>query len=188
VWGADVAAEQPLLGPIYGALLDRRAIAFDYRRPDGESSTRHLETYGLVHRRGNWYVVGRDIDRDAIRSFKLTRIRAGIESIGSVYMIPQGFDASEYVAGEAFEIGGGPQKTAVIRFAPSLRWWAEQSWPDAARSETPDGGLEVEIPVSNVDALVSWVVGFGDEVEIVRPESARAAMISHLQPFLDGAR
>jgi proteasome accessory factor B len=187
VWGADIAAEQPLLGPIWAAQLDRSPISFSYERPNADRSERHLEPYGLVHRRGNWYVVGRDIDRDDVRSFRLSRIRSDITRSEGSYVVPQGFDAASYVAGEAFEIGGVVRDTAVIRFSPKLRWWAERAWPQAAAHETDDGGLEIDIPLANMDALVSWAIGFGDDVEIVSPEEARAALLDHLAPFLEGA-
>jgi proteasome accessory factor B len=187
VWGADIAAEQPLLGPIWAAQLDRSPISFSYERPNAERSERHLEPYGLVHRRGNWYVVGRDTDRDDVRSFRLSRIRSDITRSEGSYVVPQGFDAASYVAGEAFEIGGVVRDTAVIRFSPKLRWWAERAWPQAAAHETDDGGLEIDIPLANMDALVSWAIGFGDDVEIVSPEEARAALLDHLAPFLEGA-
>jgi hypothetical protein len=40
--------------------------------------------------------------------------------------------------------------------------------------------------VSNVDALVAWAIGLGPGVEIVEPPSARAALLEHLAPFLEG--
>lgn len=184
VWGADVAAEQPHLGPLYGALLDRAPVTFGYERPAGDTSTRHLHPYGLVHRRGNWYVVGHDVDRGAIRAFKLTRIRDEVQRGEGSYEIPEDFDARSHIAGESFEVAGAESSSAVIRFAPTLRWWAEQAWPDAETTETEDGGVLVELPVANADALVSWAIGFGNEVEIVEPRAARTALLEHLQPFL----
>jgi proteasome accessory factor B len=185
VWGADVAAEHPLLGPIYSALLERTPISFDYRTAGGEVSRREVEPYSLAHRTGNWYVVGRDRGRRAIRSFKLARIEGQAARISGRYQIPSDFDARAHIGGEAFEIGGEATETATIRFAPGLRWWAERSWPDAPREEGPQGSLDVEIPVGNVDALVSWAIGFGSDVEIVAPQAARAALIERLAPFLE---
>jgi proteasome accessory factor B len=186
VWGADVATEQPLLGPIWSAQLERVPISFEYERPNGDRSERHLEPFGLVHRRGNWYVVGRDIDRDDVRSFRLSRIRSDITIDDGSYEVPAGFDAAGYVAGEAFEIGGVVRDVAVIRFRPKLRWWAERAWPQATKRDTDNGSLEIEIPLANMDALVSWAIGFGDDVEIVAPTEARTALLKHLSPFLEG--
>jgi predicted DNA-binding transcriptional regulator YafY len=40
--------------------------------------------------------------------------------------------------------------------------------------------------VANVEALVSWILQFGDAAEIISPESARAVMRAKLAPFLEG--
>ena len=188
VWGADLAAEQPLLGPLYSSILDRKRISFSYARPEGAVQTRTVESYGLVHRRGNWYLVGRDVDRDDERSFKVSRIQGGIETLVEGYEIPDSFDAQAYVAREPWEIGGDEPTSAVVRFDPALAWWPAQNMPEATSRSSDDGGVEVELPVANIEALVSWALSFGDEVEILEPASARDALRAHLTGFLEEAR
>lgn len=187
VWGADLAAEQPALATIYPALLERRAVAFGYRSGGAsEAREREVDPYGLVHRRGNWYVVGRDRAIDEIRAFKVARIEGAPRLLDESYEVPEGFRAEDHVAGEAWELGNAPA-SATIRFDPGVRWWAEQNHPGAPRREVPGGAVEVELQVSNVDALVAWAIGLGPGVEIVEPASARAAMLDHLAPFLGDA-
>jgi predicted DNA-binding transcriptional regulator YafY len=188
VWGADLAAEQPALAAIYPALLERRSVAFRYRgAAASEGSEREVDAYGLVHRRGNWYVVGRDRAKDDVRAFKVARIEGEPRLLESLYEVPDGFRAEEHVAGEAWELGAAAA-TATVRFDADVRWWAEQNHPDAPRRERPGGAVDVELRVSNVDALVSWAIGLGPGVEILSPESARAALLAHLAPFLAGDR
>jgi predicted DNA-binding transcriptional regulator YafY len=187
VWGADLAAEQPALAAIYPALLERRAVAFRYRGASADEVTgREVDPYGLVHRRGNWYVVGRDRAKDAVRAFKVARIEGEPRVLEESYDVPEGFRAEEHMAGEAWEVGDTPA-TATVRFGPEVRWWAEQNHPDAPRRERPGGAIDVELQVSNVDALVSWAIGLGPGVEILEPASARAAVLEHLAPLLEGA-
>lgn len=186
LWNADVAAEQPLLAPLLTALLERHPIGFDYETSAGERSTRRLRPYGLVHRRGHWYVVGHDVDRDASRSFKVSRILPPIKELGGSYEIPGNFDIDAHVPAEAWEVGDQDTEVATVSFDARLRWWPEQNLPDAPRREGPDGSLEVDLPISRTDALVAWAVGFGEGVEIVQPDRAREAMLEHLEPFLAG--
>jgi proteasome accessory factor B len=189
VWGADLASEQPLLASLYSALLDLKPVTFSYQTAGSDVATaRTVEPYGLLHRRGHWYVVGRDPDRDAIRAFKVSRIRAPVRPAGGAYDIPAGFDANAHLAGEPWEVGPDQSTSAVVRFSPKLRWWADQNLPDAHRRETSDGALDVEMPVSNVDALVSWAIGFGDEVEIIEPAEARRALVARLSAVAEAAQ
>ena len=184
LWNADIAAEQPLLAPLLAALLGRHPIGFDYESAAGERSTRRLEPYGLVHRRGNWYVVGRDIDKEAPRSFKASRIVPPVTELPGSYEIPADFDVDAHVPAEAWEVGEEETRIATVRFDAGLRWWPEQNMPDAPRRENADGSLEVDLPISRVDALVTWAVGFAEGIQIVSPPEARRALLDHLEPLL----
>ncbi len=60
--------------PLRRAVRDRRAVTFGYRKPDEESTTRHLQPWGLAQWHGRWYLTGFDLDRGAARVFRVGRI------------------------------------------------------------------------------------------------------------------
>ncbi|MGH2699254.1 MAG: helix-turn-helix transcriptional regulator [Actinomycetota bacterium] len=183
-WGDDM--RQPALGSIYEAQLERRPISFDYRAVSGERARRVLQPYGLVNRRGRWYVVGNDVDRAGIRAFRISRIQGKVALLDGSYVIPTGFDAQEHLAAEAYEIGE-QQANAVVRFDESLAWWVNQNLASAGRVENADGSTDVTLPLGNLDALVSWVIGFGSAVAVLEPPEARGAVLDHLEPLLGEA-
>ncbi|MGH2702123.1 MAG: helix-turn-helix transcriptional regulator [Actinomycetota bacterium] len=180
-WGDDL--RHPVLAAIYEAQLERRSISFEYENAAGERAVRSLEPYGLVNRRGHWYVVGNDIDRDAVRSFRISRILGGVTMAEGNYQIPAGFDAQARLPAEPYEIGEQPSE-AVVRFDASMAWWVDQNLQNATRRDAPGGATDVTLPVGNIDALVSWALGFGPTVEILEPPGARAALLAHLEPLL----
>lgn len=185
-WGAEVAAEQPLLGPLYSALSDRRVVSFSYRSATSETAERReVEPYGLVLKGGKWYLVGHDRARRDLRRFRVSRIEGPVDVREARYQTPASFDAAAEVDRAAWEIGDEPVP-AVVRFDASTRWWAEQNMPGAATRGGPRGSLDVELPVANFDALVSWVIDRGTGVEIVSPKDARQRLVDHLAPFLEG--
>lgn len=182
-WGDDI--RQPALSAIYAAQLQRTPISFQYQGASGDRTRRTLEPYGLVNRRGHWYVVGNDIDRSDIRAFRISRIHGKVSALDGAYEIPIGFDAQAHLSAEAYAIGD--QLTdALVRFDESLAWWVEQNLSSAARAENADGSVDVTLPVGNLAALVSWILGFGSSVEVIEPPEARAAVVAHLRPLLDG--
>jgi proteasome accessory factor B len=181
-WGDDI--RQPALSSIYEAQLQRRPISFEYQRASGERTRRTLEPYGLVNRRGHWYVVGNDIDRSDIRAFRISRIQGKVSVLDGDYDIPTGFDAQAHLSAEAYEIGE-QHGDAVVRFDESLAWWVDQNLAEALRSRKDDGSVDVTLPFGNLDALVSWVLGFGSSVELIAPSEAREAIVTHLQPLLE---
>ncbi|MGH2806269.1 MAG: helix-turn-helix transcriptional regulator [Actinomycetota bacterium] len=184
VWGADVAAEQPLLGPLYEALLDRAPVTFEYETATGDASERTVEPYGLVHRSGHWYVVGRDSVRDAVRSFKVSRIKPDVSKGSATFDIPESFDARAHLAGEPWEIGEQTATQAEVRFDPALAWWPEQNLAGLEQTTVSDGAVHVQMPVANVDAFVSWVIGFADQVEVVEPAEVREAVARQIERFV----
>ena len=181
-WGADIAAEQPHLGPLYAALLEHAPVTFEYESADGNVTSREVEPYGLIHRRGNWYLVANDRSHGEPRTFKVSRIKSEVETSGEAFEMPAEFKAADYVAKESWETGA-EDITAVVRFDEGLAWWVEQNLT-GYRSVPSATGTEVEIPVANPEALISWAIEFGDQFEIVSPESLRRLLCERLTPHI----
>jgi proteasome accessory factor B len=183
-WNADVAASQPLLGPLYAAVAERVPITFDYQ-PAGtdEPATRRVEPYALVHRKGHWYLVGRDDRSGETRTFKVARIAGAVKRNEGSYEIPPGFSTEGHVLTPTG--GDNDDMVARIRFDKTLRWWPEQNLAGAAATDGPDGSYEVEMPVASLDALAAFAVWWGPKVEILEPPEARERM---RQRLTDAAR
>lgn len=56
------------------AARDRRPVTFAYTTHHGQQARRHLQPHGLVAHRGRLYLTGYDVDREALRTFRLDRI------------------------------------------------------------------------------------------------------------------
>jgi proteasome accessory factor B len=86
-----------LLEEIAKAILQKTEISFAY---DSSSlKTRHLQPYRIVFWNSFWYLIGMDLDRKAIRLFKISRFLGGVEisKKKNQFEIPQDFDVSEYL-------------------------------------------------------------------------------------------
>jgi predicted DNA-binding transcriptional regulator YafY len=76
-----------------GAAAGRgRTVRFLHRPPSGEPLPRTVDPYGVVFHAGRWYVVGRDHDRAALRTFRIDRIEDVVPT-GGRFRQPDGFDA-----------------------------------------------------------------------------------------------
>jgi proteasome accessory factor B len=184
VWGQDIAAEQPLLVPVYNGVLAKKPLRFVYTNNSGETAERTVEPYGLVHRRGAWYLVGRDVEKDGLRSFKLSSFESAPEMVDGHYEVPAGFDAAAYLEGEPFEIGE-VAASALVRFPPALVWFPEQNLARATLTPQEDGSVDVEVPVANPSALASWIASLGPGVEVLGPQEMRGAVVSYVESFLE---
>lgn len=75
VTGDITSLKGKTLDLLIGACAQGRSLAFTYTaHPGAEPVTRRLEPWGLVPLRGRMYLVGFDLDRQAARSFRITRV------------------------------------------------------------------------------------------------------------------
>jgi proteasome accessory factor B len=126
-----VVSVDPAFSPMLAAIDVRRAVRFSYRTPrDGEPRKRQLQPWGVVSWRGRWYVVGHDLDRNATRCFRLSRVVGEVTAFGrkGAFARPEGLDLVGQVA--AFDPEPTERKTALVRVragaAAGLRRLAEK--------------------------------------------------------------
>lgn len=176
-----VDASGPYLGAIADAISRRRSIRFRYRPSQGKPGERRLDPYSLVFRTGNWYVVGLDLMRGEIRSFRLSRITSGVREAGEASAPPEGFSASAHI--EAGPWAG--EQEAIVALAPDVAWMAIGSTPGAnVLRSREDGWVEVEVPMGQADAFASWVLSFGPDAVVLSPHIVRDQVVQRLEAVL----
>src|SRR5690349_19519271 len=75
---------EDVLGILLSAIDSGQAVRFPHRPSRSDPYTiRTVEPWGVVTDRGRWYLVGHDRDRDATRTFRLSRIGADVTPIGA---------------------------------------------------------------------------------------------------------
>jgi proteasome accessory factor B len=171
----------PHLGAIADALARRRALRFRYRPAQGKAGQREVEPYALVFRSGHWYLVGRDRGRKDIRSFRLSRLLSPVKEVGEAAPPPAGFDASRQLEAGPWGLGQ-PVETARVAFSPKVAWWAVPAVPKArVRRTRRDGWVEVDLPASQTDSFVSWLLSFGPDARVYSPKAIRDQVVQRLE-------
>ena len=110
-------AGEPAFEPCYAAARDRRALDFDYRRPDeDEPGRRHVQPWGVVAWHGRWYLVGHDLDRRrrACSGSPGSPASQGAVGPASAFEPPADVDLAAVVAGQV----GGEEHLVVVRARP----------------------------------------------------------------------
>jgi len=184
---ADLGLAVPGLPRAFEAVAERRTVTFDYRARSG-AQTRTLDPYGLVHRKGTWYLVGRDHDREENRSFRLDRVAgelrfAGKGASGPEFDAPEGFRPQEALEVPPF-VGrddAAPAVDALVAFDASTAWWIERTHPWLRLEWGAGEGATARVPVSDNAGFVSWVLSLGEGVELVEPPALRRAVLERLE-------
>ncbi len=167
----------PQLPALREAIAGRCEVSFGY-----QGSPRRLWPYGLLLREGFWYIIGHDIDRDALRTFRVDRIDGEVVAGEQhAFTKPADFDPRQ-VFPDPKEIGDPAAEKAVVRVDPARVPAALRDLGESAVvHRAADGSVEFHVACANLAAFRSWVLGMGTHAEVVGPPGARAAIAEWLR-------
>jgi predicted DNA-binding transcriptional regulator YafY len=181
---ARLQLDSPALPRLLEAVAGRRRVKFRYK-PVGQSreAERTVDPYALIHRQGAWYLAGHDHMRGDVRHYKLPRITSNVSFAsrdgGPDFEIPPEFSAeSDRVKIEPW--AGDKGTTVEVAFSPRLAWWVQQSLGLEPAGTWNDWTL-VRLPVTDDEGFVSWVLGFGEDAVVRKPQRVRQAVVQRLR-------
>src|SRR6478736_3266611 len=177
----DYSPEMPgRLGKLEGAISKQRTIKFPYysisRNRHGE---RTLNPYGLLSDNGSWYVIGQDLDRKDIRTFRVSRIRGDIRFATRRerdFRIPAEFDIDQYRGRPPWQIGE-IEGEARIEVNGDTAWWVERSYGNAG--ELDDGVFVTDY--SSLPQLASWILRQDGRAIPLEPDELRREVAQSLR-------
>ena len=174
--------ELPALPVLFDAVRQSATVSFGYR---GEE--RHVDVGAIRFRRGHWYTVGFDRDRGEPRTFRVDRVEATpVVGPPSSAQLPEGFDAADTFSVDPWQFGSGEETDVdvLVDAAESGRIIGELG-DDAVAERRDDGTVVVRLAVTDHQALVTWVLGWLDHVEVLGPPEVRTAVIDRLTSMVD---
>ena len=156
----------PKISMIQDAIESRHLIKFKYFAPSGES-VRTIEPYYVVFKWTSWYVYGWCLKRKDYRLFKLNRM-------DKVELTDKEFECRSVPLPDMSAELLYPRNIKVkALFDADMKWRLVEEFGMECYSETSDGKLLFEEYYSDMDNLVSWMLTFGDKVEVLEPEEVR---------------
>lgn len=183
-----LAPSNPLGGQstVYDQLLtaisQRRSVRIHYRSlAENDSIITRLSPYRLLFSRRSWYVIGRSSVHRATRTFNLGRIRQ-LTPTEETYQIPRGFSLERHLRNAWHLIPErGPDHQVVVRFSPRVAQnVAEVAWHKTQRLQlNPDGTLDFHVTVSGLSEISWWILGYGDQAEVLQPPQLRRILAAH---------
>jgi len=168
------------LSKLESAISKQRTVKFSYWSPVRDRvDERTVNPYALRRDRGTWYVVGHDLDRDAIRTFRISRIRSDIRFATRRerdFRLPEDFDVEQHRVREDWQ-HGPVAGTARIAVQGDTAWWVHRTL-DAAG--TLENGV-FETPYAALEPLAGWVLRQNGRAVPLEPEELRVACAQALE-------
>jgi proteasome accessory factor B len=169
--------------PLTQAIVEGVPISFDYLSDDLTITRRFIDPFGLGSRKGNWYVVGYDREKEALRTFRMDRIRNEViverhdKSGRQPSDDTKGFDVLAFLDSQLFEM----QYEAELRIRRGKGFSLRR---DAEVISSNDEFERVKVFYSNEDRFVDEVLWHGDDVVLLQPLSLRKRILAALDALV----
>jgi proteasome accessory factor B len=155
------------------AVADHTAVQCSYYAIGRDAETeRVIEPYGLFFHWGHWYCVARCRLREAMRVFRMDRMRAAKALAGpdGRFEVPADFSVREYVRRAPWELSELPPEEVVVRFHfPESRWVLAQGVGDPVEPLLGDGGAVIAFSVRERGSFLRWLLTFRSGIEVKEP-------------------
>lgn len=182
----DVPSARRYLSVVISALKEQRQLDFNYS-PYTRSSSRPvtLEPYFLKIFRQRWYITGRNVDEDKLKTYALDRMDQ--VTLAATFTMPDDFDAEEFCA-DTFGImfTQGDTKRVVLRTDPrQAKYFRTLPLHHSQQEMVHDQYSDFSYRLKLTPDFVQELLGYGPRVMVMEPPELRAMIVSSLQDALN---
>jgi proteasome accessory factor BC len=169
------------LAKIETAIFRRKTVVFDYYTMERDDfGTRRVDPYQLLFQGGQFYVVGRSHERDAIRVFRLSRIQGKVGYATKAehdFQRPGDFDPRAYANRIDWQFGDAIG-TAEVWIGGRIAWQIGRHFGRYGEMHAPDddGDRVFVTSYANARQLIAWVLGLGEHARILNPPELAAEL------------
>jgi len=180
---------QEMLMLLNRAMLEERKVRMQYvtRSRRGAVTERIVHPYHLMPYVRSWQLIAYCELREAVLMFKLDRIQEAT-LLDDHYRMPEDFDLDSYLGGAWGIIRGEAQPPEEIEllFQPDTGHRVmEESWHPSQQAEVlPDGRVRFTLQATVTPEFVAWVLYYGPDVEVIRPQHLREKIVDKLRQAL----
>jgi proteasome accessory factor BC len=174
------------LAKIETAIFRNKTITFDYYTMErDETGPRRVDPYHLLFQGGQFYLLGYAHEREAIRVFRLSRIRGKVSYATKAehdFRRPEDFDPRAYASRADWQLGE-EAGVAQVLISERIAWQIERHFGRYGEIHTPDESLEAgagdvlfATPYSSARTIVAWVLRLGANARLVGPPELLAEL------------
>ncbi|WP_322907105.1 YafY family protein [Paenibacillus campi] len=174
------ALDKERMEPLRRAILHKQSVHFHYFKSLSEPeqsrhSVRTVDPYGLVFTQVAWMLVAFCHERQAIRHFRLSRMRE-LTVLEQTFEVQPGFDLHARKSLDDRHV------LVQMRFEASVGAQVQETGNFYMESLEPDDdGWLVTFRVRRIEELVQWTLSWGAAVEVLEPESLRQRLRAEVE-------
>ena len=152
------------------AIRASHGLRFAYQSHAGVATQRSVEPYAVLHTDDRWYLIGRCLDREAIRTFRLDRVTQ-LQPLETTFDRPQDFNAQQYLQ----------EHLQFVQSEHQIDLWIDMQAEEASRSfalwrvsmEEERGGTRLRCGRDNLEFFAAMLLSTGRRMQVYQPEALR---------------
>jgi predicted DNA-binding transcriptional regulator YafY len=159
------------------AIIERRAIRFEYVNTGGEQKNREAEPLTLWFKSRAWYLKAFCLAADDFRTFRLSRMR-------NAELLERVFEPREYLEYDEPAMLPRAYPQIKLRFKSTKNYRLYDDFGPQDITRNPDGSCDAGISAPADEQFVGYILSFGSEAEALEPQSLREAVKAALEKSL----
>lgn len=176
----DCSEERQNFEMIKEGLKANNSLAINYRDSLGKLSIRQVDPLKLIFKKQRWYLVGYCHDREAYRTFRISRI-LNVELLASSFD-RQGYDLSNYNI-----TGHGIKNSQVIKLKlyAEARHRVEEEFHFNMIRERKDATIQLEFEAEMDEWLINYMMSFSAFLIDIEPIELKNELQNRAKKILD---
>ncbi|MDE6099084.1 MAG: WYL domain-containing protein [Muribaculaceae bacterium] len=183
----EVPSSRAYLGVVIDALRENRRLRFDY-----QSYTRSRPASGIVFEpyllkifRQRWYVAGRNVAEDRIKTYALDRMTACVMTT-DVFTPDASFDCESYFH-DAFGIvvtGAEPREVVLRTDTRQAKYFRALPLHHSQEEMVHDEFSDFHYRLRLTDDFIAELLSYGPRIQVISPPELKARLCSEYQQAL----
>ena len=171
-------AKQDIFNKIKKAIFDRHIISFSYFNRKGFWLSRSVKPIKLIFKSKDWYLYGFCLLKNQHRFFKLTRMKDWVISADTFTLEPSDIPKIKK------EIQNYNTVSVNLKFSPQVAFRVYDEFTDSVITDS-EHYLYVTAALPDNEIMYSYLLTFGDCVEVLAPKYVRTRIMEKLNLILE---
>lgn len=180
-WGSD-SKRKEYFSLFKQAILDREVISFHYINSNGDKSCRRVLPTKLLFKDKSWYLEAYCLDKTASRIFKINRMSKIEVTDDHIEQLENGETLSST---PPFHNATQELADLVLRVNPKVSYRIYDEFDEEHITIEKDGFYQITISHMKGEWLYSYLLSYGNYVEVIEPTDIRNELRTRIQQMLN---
>lgn len=181
----DTMQDEKALLTLTRAIQAEQRVEFAYQSAAQDPTKREVDPYGLTFWHGHWYLSCFCHLRNALRSFRLDRMRQ-VQALSAQFQRPENFDAAEHLMHSFHALPRNHAVSVVLHTDPETAAKAFSFCSNTKdRFENHPNGLQFDTHTDSIEWFATWLARLPFGFTVLGPAELKQALRDYAERLLN---